>query len=89
VVLLPLSLFRVENHICLFCGVQVAGAAWRAVTMIAAGVGDLVQRTENGQAQVRYSVVGRSGGWVMSCAVCTMHEETRNTCFLVQPQNQD
>jgi hypothetical protein len=41
--------------------------------MIAAGVGDLVQRTENGQAQVRYSVVGRSGGWVMSVqfAPCT------------------
>jgi hypothetical protein len=27
--------------------VQVAGAAWRAVTMIVAGVGELVQRTED------------------------------------------
>jgi hypothetical protein len=27
--------------------VQVAGAAWRAVTMIVAGVGELVQRTGN------------------------------------------
>jgi hypothetical protein len=28
--------------------VQVAGAAWRAVTRIVAGVGDLVQRTGDG-----------------------------------------
>jgi hypothetical protein len=30
-------------------GVQVAGAAWCATTMIVAGVGDLVQRTEDGR----------------------------------------
>jgi hypothetical protein len=29
--------------------VQVAGAAWRAATMTVAGVGDLVQRTEDGR----------------------------------------
>jgi hypothetical protein len=29
-------------------GVQVAGAVWRAVTRIVAGVGDLVQRTGDG-----------------------------------------
>jgi hypothetical protein len=29
-------------------GVQVVGAAWRAVTRIMAGVGDLVQRTGDG-----------------------------------------
>jgi hypothetical protein len=29
--------------------VQVAGAAWRAVTRVMAGVGDLVQRTEDGR----------------------------------------
>jgi hypothetical protein len=29
----------------------------------------LVQRTEDGQAQVRYSVVRRSGGWVIPCVV--------------------
>jgi hypothetical protein len=34
-----------ENHVCLSHGVQVAGAAWRAVTRTMAGVGDLVQRT--------------------------------------------
>jgi hypothetical protein len=28
--------------------VQVAGAAWRAATRIVAGVGNLVQRTEDG-----------------------------------------
>jgi hypothetical protein len=33
-VVLPLSLFHVENHVCLSHGVQVAGAAWRVVTRI-------------------------------------------------------
>jgi hypothetical protein len=32
--------------------------AWRAATRIEEGVGDLVQRTGDGQAQVGYSVVG-------------------------------
>jgi hypothetical protein len=31
-----------ENHVYLSRGVQVVGAAWRAVTRIVAGVGDLV-----------------------------------------------
>jgi hypothetical protein len=39
-------------------------------------------------AQVRYSVVGRSGGWVMLCPVCIVHEEMSSTGFLVEPQNQ-
>jgi hypothetical protein len=43
-----LSLFRLENHVCLSHGVQVAGAAWHAATRIIAGVGDLVQRTGDG-----------------------------------------
>jgi hypothetical protein len=38
-------------------------------------------------AQVGYSVVGRSGGRVTSCAVCTVHVETRSASFLVEPQN--
>jgi hypothetical protein len=46
-------------------------------------VGDLVQRTEDGQAQVGHSVVGRSRGWVMLCAVYTMHKEMRSAVFLV------
>jgi hypothetical protein len=59
-----------ENHICLSHGVQVAGAAWRAVTITMAGVGDLVQRTGDGRT---YQVLGgraveRSGG-----AVCGLH----------------
>jgi hypothetical protein len=39
-------------------------------------------------ARVKYSVAGRSGGRVMSCAVCTVHVETRSVGFLVEPQNQ-
>jgi hypothetical protein len=54
-----LPLFHSENRVCLSHGVQVAGAAWRAVTRTVAGVGDLVQRTGM-VAQVGYSVVGRS-----------------------------
>jgi hypothetical protein len=52
-------------------------------TRIVAGVGDLVERAEDGQAQVRYSVAGRSGGQVTLCAVCTMHKETKSVGFLV------
>jgi hypothetical protein len=46
----------VKNRVCLSRGVHVAGATWRAAIRIVAGVGGLVQRTEDGQAQVRYSV---------------------------------
>jgi hypothetical protein len=53
-----------------------------------AGVGDLVQRTDDGEAQVRYLVAERSEGRVTLCAVCTMHKEKRSACFLVWPQNQ-
>jgi hypothetical protein len=38
-------------------------------------------------AQVRYSMAGRSRGRVTSCAVCTVHVETRGVGFLVEPQN--
>jgi hypothetical protein len=37
-----------DNRACLSRGVQVAGAAWHAVTRTVAGVGDLVQRIRNG-----------------------------------------
>jgi hypothetical protein len=50
-------------------------------------VGDQVRRTGNGQAQVGYSPVGRSGGRVTPCAICTIHVETRSVSFLVEPQN--
>jgi hypothetical protein len=38
---------------------------------IMAGVGDLVQRTRDGEARVGYSVAGRSRGRVTLCALCT------------------
>jgi hypothetical protein len=44
-----LSFFHLKNRVCLSHDVQVAGAAWRAVTRIVAGVGDLVQRTRDGR----------------------------------------
>jgi hypothetical protein len=65
-----LSLFRLENHVCLSRGVQVAGATWRAAPMIVAGVGDLVQRT--GYSHTGWvlggRVIERLGG-----AVCGLH----------------
>jgi hypothetical protein len=39
-------------------------------------------------AHIGYSVAGRSRGQVASCAVCTVHVETRSAGFLVEPQNQ-
>jgi hypothetical protein len=64
------SLFRLENHVCLSRGVQVAGAAWRAATMTVAGVGDLVQRIEDGRTGrvLGGRAVKRLGG-----VVCGLH----------------
>jgi hypothetical protein len=61
-----LSLFRLENHVYLSRGVQVAGAACRAAMRIIAGVGDLVQRTEDGHIGriLGGRAVERSGGIV-------------------------
>jgi hypothetical protein len=63
-------LFHSENHVCLSCGVQVAGAAWRVATRTVARVGDLVQRTGDGRT-------GRVlGGWAVERsggAVCGLH----------------
>jgi hypothetical protein len=69
-VVLLLSLFCLKNHVCLSRGVQVAGAAWRAVTRIMAGVGDLVQRTEDDRTGwvLGGRAIGRSGD-----AVCGLH----------------
>jgi hypothetical protein len=55
---------------------------------IMAGVGDLVPRIGDGQAQVGYSMTKRSRGRVTLCAVCIMHKEIRSACFLVDLQNQ-
>jgi hypothetical protein len=59
-----------ENHVCLSHGVQVAGAAWRAVMRIMAGVRDLVQRTGDGCRGwvLDDRVIERLGG-----AVCGLH----------------
>jgi hypothetical protein len=65
-----LSLFHLENHVCLSRGVQVPGASWRAATRTVAGVGDLVRRTGDGRTgQLLGSrAVERSDG-----AVCGLH----------------
>jgi hypothetical protein len=63
-------LFHLENHVCLSRGVQVAGAAWHAMTRIMAGVGDLVQRTRDGRTGrvLGDRSIERSDG-----AVCGLH----------------
>jgi hypothetical protein len=76
------------SAIILFFVWRIAGAIWRVVKRIVAGIGDLMQRTKDGQAQVGYSVIGRSGGQVTPCVIYTMHKETSSTGFLVEPQNQ-
>jgi hypothetical protein len=65
-----LPLFRLENHVCLSRGVQVAVEAWHAATRTMAGVGDLVQRTGDGRTGrvLGARAVERSGG-----AVCGLH----------------
>jgi hypothetical protein len=67
---LPLSLFYLENHVCLSHSVQVAGAAWRAATRIMIGVGDLVQRTGDGRTcrVLGGRTIGRSDN-----IVCALH----------------
>jgi hypothetical protein len=61
---------------------------WRTTTRIEVGVGDLEQRTRDGQAQVGYSVAERSRGQVTLSAVCTVYKEMRSVGLLVHPQNQ-
>jgi hypothetical protein len=65
-----LSLFYLENCVCLSHGVQVTGAAWCAATRIMAVVEDLVQRTENccTDRVLGGRAIKRSGG-----TVCGLH----------------
>jgi hypothetical protein len=67
---LPLSLIRLKNRVYLSLGVQVAGAAWRVVTRIVAGVVELVQRTGDGRTGrvLGGRAIERSGD-----AVCGLH----------------
>jgi hypothetical protein len=69
-VVLPLSLFHMQNRVCLSHGVQVVGVAWQTAMRIMAGVGDLVQRTGNGRTfrVLGGRMIGRSGD-----AVCGLH----------------
>jgi hypothetical protein len=55
---------------------------WQAATRIGVGVGDLVQRTRDGQAQDGYSMVGRSRGQMTLCVVCTAHKGHKESKFL-------
>jgi hypothetical protein len=67
---LPLSLFRLENHVWLSYGVHVVGAACRATMRIMVGVGNLVQRTEDNCTGwvLGVRMIKRSGD-----AVCGLH----------------
>jgi hypothetical protein len=57
------------------------------MTRVEAGVGDLVQRIGDAQAQVGYSVAGQSRGRVTLCVVCVVHKEIRSVSLLVWLQN--
>jgi hypothetical protein len=63
-------LFHLENHVCLSHGVQVTGATWHAAMRIMSGVGDLMQRTEDGRTTrvLDDRTIERSG-----VAVCDLH----------------
>jgi hypothetical protein len=82
-VVLPHHLFHVEKRVCLSHDVYVIGAACQKVMRIETGVGDLVQRTGDGQAQVGYPVAEQSRGRMMLCAVYTVQKEMRSASFLV------
>jgi hypothetical protein len=60
----------VKNHVCLSRGVQMVGAAWRAVMRIVVEVRDLVQRIRDGHTSrvLNDRMIERSGD-----AVCGLH----------------
>jgi hypothetical protein len=66
-----------ENRVCLSRGVQVVGAAWRAVMRAMAGVGDLVQRTGDGRTGrvLGGRAVKKSGGAVCGLRLARGDEE--------------
>jgi hypothetical protein len=69
-VVLPLSLFHLENCVCLSHVVQVAGAAWHAAMRIVVAVEDLVQRIRDGRTGrvLGGRAIKRSGG-----TMCGLH----------------
>jgi hypothetical protein len=71
----------VENRVCLPRCVQVAGAAWWAVTRIVLGVGDLVQRTGDGRTSrvLGGQMIGRSGD--VGCGLYRAHEDEKRSFF--------
>jgi hypothetical protein len=74
-VVLPLSLFHLENRVYLSRGVQLADVVWWAATRIMAEVGDLVQRIGDSRAGRVFGgrTIGRSGGAV--CDLYRAHED--------------
>jgi hypothetical protein len=64
-----LSLFRLENRVCLSRGVPVAGVAWCAATRTITG-GDMVQRTKDGRTG---RVLGGRAVERTGVAVCSLH----------------
>jgi hypothetical protein len=74
-VVLPLSLFHLENRVCLSRSVHVTGVACRTVMRIVAGVGDLVQRIEDDHTGrvLGGGAIVRSGG-----TVCGLHRAREN-----------
>jgi hypothetical protein len=74
-----LPLFHLENCICLSHGVQVAGAVWRAVTRIVAGLENLMQRSRDGHTGWALGVqtIKGSGGTVYDLHRARGDEECR------------
>jgi hypothetical protein len=88
-IILPLSLFRAENRVYLSRGVQVAGAAWQAATRIVAGVGDLLQRTEDGRTGrvLGGQMIGRSGDIVCGLYRAWGHEKHEFLGWTLKPRS--
>jgi hypothetical protein len=70
--------------ICIRCISVELTPDWQATMRIKAGVGELARGIGDDQAQVQYSVAGRSRGQVMLCAIRIIQiEEMRSTGFSV------
>jgi hypothetical protein len=67
--------FLLENRVCLSRSVQVADVAWRVATRIVVGVGDLVQRIEDGRTG---RILGGRTIERLGEAVCGLHRAYRD-----------